>query len=93
MFHLTEIIVTIGCGCILPIVVVWLIVRRRINETNARTQIALAAIEKNPDMDIEELLKKVSNKGKPGFSTTFKELNLMIYNGFRLVFNISTDTL
>ena len=64
MFHLTEIIVTIGCGCILPIVVVWLIVRRRINETNARTQIALAAIEKNPDMDIEELLKKVSNKGK-----------------------------
>ena len=64
MFHLTEILVTIGCGCILPIVVVWLIVRRRINETNARTQIALAAIEKNPDMDIEELLKKVSNKGK-----------------------------
>ncbi len=34
------------------------------NETNARTQIALAAIEKNPDMDIEELLKKISTKGK-----------------------------
>ena len=52
MFHLTEIFVTIGCGCILPIAIIWLIVRLRMNETNARTQIALAAIEKNPDMDI-----------------------------------------
>ena len=64
MFHLTEILVTIGCGCILPIVAIWLGVRRRMNETNARTQIALAAIEKNPDMDIEELLKKISKGGK-----------------------------
>ena len=64
MFHLTEILVTIGCGCVLPIVAIWLGVRRRINETNSRTQIALAAIEKNPDMDIEEILKKVSRNGK-----------------------------
>lgn len=34
------------------------------NETNSRTQIALAAIEKNPDMDIEELLKKFARSGK-----------------------------
>ena len=33
------------------------------NETNARTQIALAALDKNPDMDVEELLKKISRKG------------------------------
>ena len=64
MFHLTEILVTIGCGCVLPIVAIWLGVRRRINETNSRTQIALAAIEKNPEMDIEEILKKVSRNGK-----------------------------
>ena len=64
MNHLAEILVPIACCCILPIVVVWLIARRRMNETNARTQIALAAIEKNPDMDIEELLKKVSKGGK-----------------------------
>ena len=64
MDHITQIIVTIGCGCILPIVVIWLIVRQRMNETNSRTQIALAAIEKNPDMDIEELLKKFARSGK-----------------------------
>ena len=34
------------------------------NETNARTQIVMAAIEKNPDMDIEELMKKISPKQK-----------------------------
>ena len=64
MEHLTELLVPIALGCVAPIVIVWLIVRRRMNETNARTQIALAAIEKNPDMDIEELLKKVSKGGK-----------------------------
>ena len=64
MEHLVDILVPIACGCILPIVIIWLIVRRRMNETNARTQIAMAAIEKNPDMDIEELMKKISNKGR-----------------------------
>ena len=34
------------------------------NETNQRTRIVLAAIEKNPDMDIEELIKKISPKAK-----------------------------
>jgi uncharacterized membrane protein len=34
------------------------------NKTNQRTQIVLAAIEKNPDMDIEELMKKISPKPK-----------------------------
>ena len=64
MDHLASILVPIACGCILPIVAIWLDVRRRINETNARTQIAPATIEKNPDMDIEELLKKMSSNGK-----------------------------
>ncbi|MBQ1722422.1 MAG: hypothetical protein II034_01350 [Muribaculaceae bacterium] len=34
------------------------------NETNQRTQIVLAAIEKNPEMDIEEIMKKISPKPK-----------------------------
>ena len=64
MDHLASILVPIAVCCVLPIVVVWLVVRQRMNETNARTQIALAAIEKNPDMDIEELLKKFARNGK-----------------------------
>lgn len=64
MEHLVEILVPISICCILPVMVIWLITRRKMNETNSRTQIALAAIEKNPDLDIEELLKKISSSGK-----------------------------
>ena len=57
-------LVPIFCGCILPIVIIWLTVREKMNETNARTQIVMAAIEKHPDMDVEELIKKMSPKKK-----------------------------
>lgn len=62
MEYLVAILVPIACGCVLPIMVVWLAIRKKMNETNQRTQIVLAAIEKNPDMDIEELIKKISPK-------------------------------
>ena len=64
MENLVAILVPIACGCVLPIMVVWLAIRKKMNETNQRTQIVLAAIEKNPDMDIEELMKKISPKKK-----------------------------
>ena len=64
MEELVAILVPIACGCVLPIMVVWLAIRKSMNETNQRTQIVLAAIEKNPDMDIEELMKKISPKKK-----------------------------
>ena len=61
---LASLLVPIACGCILPIVAIWLCVHRKMNETNKRTEIVLAAIEKNPEMDIEELLKKITPKPK-----------------------------
>ena len=64
MENLAEILVPIACGCVLPIVAILSGVRKKMNETNQRTQIVLAAIEKNPDMDIEELMKKISRKPK-----------------------------
>ena len=64
MHDLVSILVPLGCGCVLPIVAIWLGVRQKMNETNQRTQIVLAAIEKNPNMDIEELMRKISPKKK-----------------------------
>lgn len=64
MEHLVEILVPISICCILPIMLVWFGIRKKMNETNQRTQIVLAAIEKNPEMDIEELMKKISQKPK-----------------------------
>ena len=64
MENLTEILVPIACGCVLPIVAILSGVRKKMNETNQRTKIVLAAIEKNPEMDIEEIMKKISHKPK-----------------------------
>lgn len=50
----------IAICCVLPIMIVWLNNRRRIIENNSRTQIVLAAMEKNSDVDIEQLLKKMA---------------------------------
>ena len=61
---LVPIIVPLACGCVLPILIIWFGIRQKMNETNQRTQIILAAIEKNPEMDIEELMKKISPKKK-----------------------------
>ena len=61
---LIPILVPIFCGCILPIMIVWLNNRRRIIENNSRTQIVLTAMEKNPGMDIDEMLKKMAPKQK-----------------------------
>jgi hypothetical protein len=64
MEEIVALLIPLGCGCVLPILVVWFAIRSRMNETNKRTEIVLAAIEKNPEMDIEELLKKFSPKKK-----------------------------
>ena len=61
---LSDLLATVLCGCVLPIYAIWQVVRRHMNDTDKRTQIVLAAIEKNPDMDIEELIKKISPKKK-----------------------------
>ena len=62
--ELISMLPIILCGCVLPIIFIWMETRRKMNETNTRTQIVTAALEKNPDMDVEELLKKISPKKK-----------------------------
>lgn len=64
MENLDAILVPIACGCVLPIMLVWFGIREKMNAANQRTKIVLAAIEKNPEMDIEELMKKMSRNGK-----------------------------
>ena len=59
---LTAFIVPVACGCVLPIMIIWFIIRKKMNDSNQRTQIILAAIEKNPNMDIEELMLKIAPK-------------------------------
>lgn len=59
-----SLLIPIACGCILPIFAIWMGIRKEINESKNRTQIMMAAIEKNPDVDVEELMSKISPKKK-----------------------------
>ena len=66
MKDLIQVLVPIAIGCVLPIMIVWLNNRRRIIEDQSRSQIIMALIEKNPNLDIEETLKKFAPaKKKP----------------------------
>ena len=64
MSDFIDILPALACGCLLPIMIFWFEMRRKMNDTNQRTQIVLAAIEKNPDMDLEELMAKISPNKK-----------------------------
>lgn len=62
--NIVGLILGIAFGCVLPIVLALLKTRRKMNETDVRKQIVLAAIEKNKETDVEELLKKMAPKQK-----------------------------
>lgn len=54
----------IGLTTVLPLLSIWFSTRKKINETNKRQEILMAMLEKNPDMDVEEWLDKLSPKKK-----------------------------
>ncbi len=62
--NIVGLVAIIACGCVLPIVMNLLKTRRKMNESEVRKQIVLAAIEKNKETDVEELLKKMAPKQK-----------------------------
>ena len=53
-------LVPIACGVVLPIVMVWLYYRNEQLEATKRSEIAIAAIEKNPEIDVQEFLNKLN---------------------------------
>ena len=53
-------LVPIACGVVLPIVLVWLYYRNEQLEATKRSEIVMAAIEKNPEVDVQEFLNKLN---------------------------------
>ena len=66
MEEILSILWFIGCSTVLPIIIIWLVTRKQINETNKRTESRMSALEKNPDVNIAEWLDKLApeKKGK-----------------------------
>ena len=66
-YVLEDIIATVGICVVLPIVIVWLINRKKTNETNRRAEIMLKAIEAGSTVDLnlfQEPQKQKSIKEK-----------------------------
>ena len=77
MESIVKIILIIGVIA-LPVLIVWLNNRKKINEANQRTQIVLAAIEKNAETDVEDLLRKMAPQKK---LLKEKLLNKLLWGG------------
>lgn len=74
---MTEILVPIFCGCILPIAVVLIISLRRRNSDNKRAEILIKAIESGEFVDAEKLSEAL---GKPKHSP-LEVLNARLLRG------------
>jgi len=57
-----EIITTFLVCVALPLGIVWLVTRARMQKNKLTSEIILAAIEKNSDIDIDEFAKSLSQK-------------------------------
>lgn len=66
---LEDILIPLGVCVVLPVLVVWLVMRKKTNETNRRTEVMLAAIEKGSDINAEKLLGLFDKTGKPTKTT------------------------
>ena len=69
-------LIPMGLVVALPILYVWLTQRNKQHETDKRSEIAMAIIEKNPDIDVQEFLNKLN---PPKESYKEKMLKIMHY--------------
>lgn len=93
MGHIAGIIIVLGTAFVLPITIVFLSLRKKIESEKNKKEIILAALEKNANINIEELVKKMNvpdkllkekllDKLQWGILMTLIGLGLIIYDIF-----------
>ena len=55
-----ETLVLLGIFVVLPTIIVWLVLRYKKHETDKRAEMALAAIEKDSDLNLEAFFRKMN---------------------------------
>ena len=64
MFWLVQLLVPIGVAVVLPIAIVAIVFKSALASERNRKEIVLAVLEKNPDIDVEELMKNLKKSEK-----------------------------
>ncbi len=59
-FIVVQLLVPISICVVLPVMIVWIVAKARAQEVNKRTEVILAAIEKNSDLDVDKFFQKMS---------------------------------
>ena len=69
-----TVITALGICVALPLVIVWLIAYMKNHEVNKHTEVLLAAIEKNADINVDGLFKKLNSQQKSVKESVVKKL-------------------
>ena len=64
MFWLVQLLVPIGVAVVLPIAIVAIVFKSALASERNRKEIVLAVLEKNPDIDVAELMKNLKKSEK-----------------------------
>lgn len=64
MFWLVQILVPIGVAVVLPVAIVAIVFKSALASDRNRKEIILAALEKNPNLDVEDLVKRMKKSEK-----------------------------
>ena len=76
---MSEILVPIFICAVMPVMIVWLIMRSYIYKENARRDIIISAIEKNPDVNVMDLMEKAPSASKEKKTLKEKLLNKLLW--------------
>lgn len=61
---LVEILIPIGVAVVLPVAIVAIVFKSALASDRNRKEIILAALEKNPNLDVEDLVKRMKKSNK-----------------------------
>lgn len=77
-------IITIGLCVVLPLLIVWMINKRKKYEIDKKTEILKILLEKNPDMDPAEIMNKLNMPQKSNNKTLKQKLLESLYSGLMM---------
>lgn len=80
MFYLVQILVPVGICVVLPVLIIWLIVRGNMNSVNKRAQVLIEAIKANDNIDADKLVEALAKPKRSGRSAR-QLLNLRLLRG------------
>ncbi|MBP9992489.1 MAG: hypothetical protein KBS73_03525, partial [Bacteroidales bacterium] len=64
LFNLEDILVPLGICAVMPVLIVWLVMRSYTRRNENQKEVITVALEKNPNIDIEQLVKNFQPKEK-----------------------------